>query len=276
MKTNIIFKCFLIIILLGVSCSEEQNSRNKREIEIDKIKNKSLRYIAVIQEEINRAEKNGDEIYFINLDSVRNTWQKIHSDSAELGFEYIQKIDSTFLSENNKIDQEEFQLRKESLVQLKKEFEKLKNKFTYKYDDFKGGGFYTHKTFGKYKPRRKTLTSGVNSEGYYWLRSNYYSNDWLFHHTIQVLIGEMKYTSEKVESYENNNIHDNSGGKVYEQITFNDISILKQIAQNTDQKIKIRFIGDKYHDDATLSSKDKQALKDCYELGEIIKKMNRY
>lgn len=105
------------------------------------------------------------------------------------------------------------------------------------------------------------------------MRSNYSSSDWIFHTSIYVLIGDRKLTSPTVETYNENNKTDHNGGRVWEIVTYDNTNILEEIALNTNEKIKVRFNGREYYDDVTLSSKDKQALKDCYDLAKIISKL---
>ena len=162
---------------------------------------------------------------------------------------------------------EEDSINKLNVVKL----ESLKKKFTYKYDEFKEVGFYSHKRWGNYLPNRKTLTSGVNSQGYVWLKSNYYDDDWLFHESISVLIDGAKFDSDIVPSYSDDNHTDNDGGDIWEVVNYKDSYLIDNIAANVDKTIKVRFNGSKYYDDIVLSNADKQAIKDCYQLGNLIK-----
>jgi hypothetical protein len=153
----------------------------------------------------------------------------------------------------------------------------LKKNFNYKKDEFKDVGFYIHKSQtvdNSYN--RKCLITHINSNGYIYLEDQYYADDWIFHTSIQVKIGDKIYNSSVVETYSDHNKTQNSGGSVWENITYTDDQdekIIKAIADNADKEIKVRFNGKQYYSDFTLSKKDKQAIKDGYELSELIKKV---
>jgi hypothetical protein len=266
-----LLKILILIILIQLTTSCE--SKTEREKEIEKIKNESNQILIEIETN-STTEKITNEINLnVNIDSIQKEWLKIHSDSAELGLIYLKKTDSLYKTKISEIkENKELEIKNEK-EEIKKNFEKLKQKFNFKKDEFQDIGFYTHKTWGKYYQNRKTLTSGVNSDGYAWLRSNYSSNDWLFHTSIYVLIDDKKLSSPTVETYNENNIQENDGGRIWEIVTYNNTDILKEIAGNLDKIIKVRFNGSQHYDDTTLSKSDKQALKDCYELSEMIKKL---
>jgi hypothetical protein len=265
MKNNILG--LLILTIIFQSCE----TKTERQIEVEKVKDNSIEILAKIKTEMDYSNVRNDAVWKINLDSIQTEWQKIHKDSAELGLIYLKNFDSIFqskLAELKRIAEIE---KEKTLAESRKKLDKLKRNFTYKKDEFQDIGFYTHKSYGKYWPNRKTLTSGVNSSGYAWLRSNYSDDDWLFHTSIHVLVGERKLTSPTVETFSEKNKTDNNGGRIWEVVTYDNTEILREIAENTDKTIKIRFNGREFYNDATLSASDKQALKDCYELGELIK-----
>ena len=261
-----------LLLYVIVSC----NSKSEREIEIEKIKDNSIEILAKIKTNILIAENQNKTTWQVNIDSIQNEWEKIHSDSAELGLKYLQDFENIFNSKTDElVKQSEIENAKEK-KELEMKFENLKKKFSYKKDEFQDIGFYSHKTWGKYWPNRKTLTSGVNSSGYAWLRSNYSASDWIFHTSIYVLIDDKKLTSPIVETYNENNITKHDGGRIWEVVTYDNTNILQEIAMNTDKTIKVRFNGTEFYDDITLSSKDKKALKDCYDLAKMIKELKEY
>lgn len=259
----------LILTLSFQSCE----TKTERELQIEKIKDKSIEILAKIQTEMDYSEVRNNVVWKTNMDSIQTEWRKIHKDSAELGLIYLKEFDSIYQIKSAELKEKARIEKEKTLAESKRKLEKLKRKFTYKKDDFQDIGFYTHKRWGKYWPNRKTLTSGVNSSGYAWLRSNYSDDDWLFHTSIHVLIGDRKVTSPTVPTYSDKNKTDNDGGRIWEVVTYENTNILREIAKNTDKKIRIRFNGSEFYNDATLSSGDKQALKDCYELGELLKIM---
>lgn len=264
------FLKYIILSLIIVSCE----TRTERQLEVEKIKDKSIEILALIKSEMDYSNIRDNIVWKTNLDSIQSEWSEIHKDSAELGLLYLKSFDSIYKFKSDELKEKARTEKEKKLAESKKQLERLKRKFIYKKDDFQDIGFYTHKRWGRYWPNRKTLTSGVNSSGYAWLRSNYSADDWLFHTSVHVLIGERKLTSQTVPTYSEKNKTDNDGGRIWEVVTYNNTNILREIAENTDKKIRVRFNGSEFYDDVTLSSGDKQALKDCYELGKLLKIMN--
>jgi len=168
------------------------------------------------------------------------------------------------------------QSQKDSIIAASKaQIEVLKKKFNYTADEFQKVGFYKHKTFGESYPDRKTLTVGLNSEGYIYLRSNYHADDWLFHKSVQIKSGETILESPTIESYDKAHVTYNSGGDIWEQNTYKDDNgIIYLISISQDNEVKVRFNGQQFYSDIVLSKKDKQAIKDSYELSQAIRVAN--
>ncbi len=153
----------------------------------------------------------------------------------------------------------------------------LKKKFTYSYDEFKDVGWYDNKsqnvdaTFDK-----KLLKVSVNNNGYAYLSDQYYGDDWIFHTRVEVKIGDTVYKTDDIPSYDSNNHKNNSSGSVWETIDYTkdrDNGIIKAIAESGDATIKVRFTGGEYYDDITLAKRDQQAIKDAYELSQLIQEV---
>lgn len=159
----------------------------------------------------------------------------------------------------------------------KARMEELKSRFVHKVDEFKDVSFYMHKQFGGKAMylNRKAVTCYANSEGTTFLESNYFGDDWIFHTYLIFLIGDEKVSTDPKPSYSDDVQHHNAGGKVWESIMYKNDPILKKIAEaldaDPDTEIKVRFTGGDYYADLTLSKKDKLALKDCYEIGYLLK-----
>jgi hypothetical protein len=153
----------------------------------------------------------------------------------------------------------------------------LKKNFILKKDEFDGEGWYTHRNqtiSANYN--RKCLYTHVNTTGYIYLEDQYHSDDWIFHTSIDVKIGEKVYRSSKIETFDKNHKTENSGYSVWENISYTngkDNGIIKAIAENTEKEIKVRFNGKQYYSDMVLSSKDKRSIKESYEFSELIKKV---
>ncbi|MCK9573633.1 MAG: hypothetical protein M0R20_04470 [Candidatus Omnitrophica bacterium] len=153
----------------------------------------------------------------------------------------------------------------------------LKNKFNYDYDEFEKIGWYENKTqvvantFDK-----KMLRVRVNNKGYAYLEDQYYGDNWIFHTRVVVKIGDTIYTSDDIPSYDSANHTNNSGGSVWERISYSggrDNGIIEAIAKSGDASVLVRFAGDQGVSDFTLAARDQQAIKDAYELSNLIKKI---
>lgn len=168
-------------------------------------------------------------------------------------------------------------INNEQRIENKKKLEVLKKNFNFKKDEFNNSAWYCHKNQTVNNSwNRKCLITHINSDGYIYLEDQFYSDDWIFHTSIQVKIGENIYNSSVVETYEENNKTENSGGSVWENISYTDSKdngIIKAIAESSNRPIKVRFVGKQYNSDFTLSNKDKKAIKEGYELAYLIKKL---
>ncbi len=156
--------------------------------------------------------------------------------------------------------------------------EVLKKRFDYDYDEFQKIGWYTHKDqTAKNSYDRSMLQVNVNSSGYSYLEDQYYGNDWIFHTRIEVLVGEDKYISDDIPTYDKNNHKENGSDSVWESISYTlnrDNGIMTAIAEGSSTPIKVRFTGGDGVKDITLSKIDQQAIKDSYELAGLIKKVS--
>lgn len=154
-----------------------------------------------------------------------------------------------------------------------KNIARLKAKFNFKKDEFDNSGWYTHKIFGSSSNYRKTLKTHVNESGYIYLESQWYDEDWLFHTNVQVKVNDIVYKSDVIETYDKNNVRQNDGGVVWENISYinnGDNGIIQAIAVS-EGTVKIRFEGREFRRDITLPEKDRQAIKECYALAQALK-----
>lgn len=175
----------------------------------------------------------------------------------------------------NKIEAEkEAKILQEEKAKNEAEFNVLKKKFTFKKDEFNGNGWYTHKTFVN-SNYRKTLKAYVRDNGYIYLESQWYDEDWIFHTHIQVKAGENVVTTNTIESYDEHNVHQNDGGVVWENISYvngGDNGVIDAITK-ADKAVKVRFVGQKFHRDIVLPTKDQVAIKESQKLAELIKSL---
>jgi len=159
----------------------------------------------------------------------------------------------------------------------KKRLEVLKNNFNYEYDEFENKGWYTHKNQTTDNSwNRIFLKVPVSSLGYGYLESDYYGDNWIFHTRVEVKIGDATYVyrTEDIPSFDPNNHRANSSS-VWETVSYTagrDNGIVKAIAESGDAIIRVRFAGGERIKDITLSKRDQQAIKDSYELLQLIER----
>jgi len=153
----------------------------------------------------------------------------------------------------------------------------LKTKFDYNYDEFEEKGWYTPKTqIVENTFNKNLLRVHVNNSGYAYLSDQYYGDDWIFHTRIEVKIGDTIYKSSDIPSYDPSHRTDNYGGSVWETISYTggrDNGIMKAIAESGSSTVKVRFTGGDGVHDFTLAKRDQQAIKDSYELSQLITKV---
>lgn len=213
-------------------------------------------------------------IFFIyscqnNKENKSNKENKAKTDSIEKA-----KTDSI---EKNAIEDSIALAKQNELDEIR--FKELVKNFDYKKDEFSGKGWYRHKIHNLNNILHKNcLFVHVNSTGYYYLEDQYYDTDWIFHTKIEVKIGNTVYRSKEIPTYNEDNVTENYGGYVWENISYTsggDKGIVKAIAENDTVKIKVRFIGRQYNSDFTLSEKDKKAIKESYELSCLIYRIKK-
>lgn len=139
----------------------------------------------------------------------------------------------------------------------------LKSKFVKKEDEFNKSIFFYHKDiYSKYFLNRNTIYACIREDGTYYLVSNYYGEDWVFHQSIQVKIDDLVLSTEELPYNSDASFRDNKGGVVWEVNNYvKNNNILKQIHDyGKESTVKIRFQGRQRYHDATLSTKDKNAI----------------
>lgn len=125
--------------------------------------------------------------------------------------------------------------------------------------------------------KRKLLNAHIRNNGTIYLESQYYSDNWLFHTQISIKIGDVVLRSEDIPSYSKLNVRDHTSGIIWEIVSYTggkDNGILKAIYDSKkDDEIKVRFIGREYYSEVVLGRSDITALKESYELSEILKRL---
>lgn len=144
--------------------------------------------------------------------------------------------------------------------------------FNSKHDKVTGNSFYKSKNYPKYIDTRSYVLPYIGeNDGRYWVRLkfNYTGDDWIFWEELTFLIdGERYYKTIGYSNVE----RDNDSGDVWEYYDYSpsssDMEMLEKIA-NSKETI-VRFEGDRYHYDLTVSAEDKAAIKQVVDAYKII------
>lgn len=146
---------------------------------------------------------------------------------------------------------------------LKKEIESIKSRLSFKKDEFKKHEVINHKNWGNYWLDRIGITINMNSEGTFFMCSNYYAEDWIFHKNMTVLVDS---TTLKLTDLVNDVTKASDG--VYEINYYEkeqSLNAARLINYNQNKTIKIRLSGGDYYKDFILGQRDKQGISDCYK-----------
>lgn len=132
-------------------------------------------------------------------------------------------------------------------------------------DEFKKTAFYYHKLTPKYTNRNWLFPYIGRSENNVWLRfkMQYEAGDWLFIDKVQFLV------DGDVLNYADGNFQrDNEGGRIWEwgDLEADPASILMLSRLADSKEAKVRYTGRQYHNDRTITSSEKKAIKETLEL----------
>lgn len=164
----------------------------------------------------------------------------------------------------------------DSLAKAEKEkvLEKYKSKFDVDYDKVEGVYWYMPKNMPDYIDERCYIIPYIGvQDGKAWIgiRYNYTGDDWIFWEKLTIVVD-----GEKTVKYVGglNTVRDNDGGVVWEwyddMLDYNapmdteEIVMLDKII--TSDETIIRFEGDEYYYDLTVSFEDKTMIKDVIEM----------
>ena len=160
---------------------------------------------------------------------------------------------------------------------FKKEYENAKSRMRITVDDIRGVTFYEPNRMPKYMNSRCSflpyigMRSNNSNNNWMLLKINYAGDDWVFFKKITIAVDDERYY--KTFSYYDIN-RDNAGGMVGEivdaEVSSADIEMLRKIV--TSKKTVIRYDGDDYYHDYTLTDSDKSAIKDVLTIYDYLNK----
>ncbi|MEA1875347.1 MAG: hypothetical protein U9N86_00650 [Bacteroidota bacterium] len=137
---------------------------------------------------------------------------------------------------------------------------------------------------GTYEHKRQTvrrswnrifLKTNVTENGQFWLSTHYFGSDWIDHYCIKVYDKELYLFSDTIPLSHLDNRKIEDGTDRWEKIDFRDGAdngIVGLIAQYQDRRLKVRFTGKKHYY-IVMESFDKKAVKEGYELAQVLKEV---
>lgn len=156
---------------------------------------------------------------------------------------------------------------------LEKAYKEALSRMRVKEDIVQNTTFYLPKRMPEYINSRCNLSAYIGLQSsHVWLiiRYNYAGDDWVFFEKVILAVDDARYT--KNFSY-GDLTRDNGGGMVgeYTDVTNvgeSDIKMLREICKST--HTIVRFEGDDYYHDYTLTNEDKKAIKDALIIYEYL------
>lgn len=142
-----------------------------------------------------------------------------------------------------------------------KDFENVESSLKVKGDEFSNSVVYRHPSSPKFINYNGfflyyTKSNENSKEATLFLRTQYRADDWLFCESAKVSIDGDVYTTNFID-WE----RDNDGGYIFEWSTEKNPSFNLLIKILNSKTAKIRFNGDKYYDDRSITNEQKNALK---------------
>ena len=215
----------------------------------------------------------------------------IQSGNMENGMAILDSIPNWF-PEEYKIVGEALELKKDAAGAFHKEFisqaqsmldsltpmiENLSRSFIFTPGPPDRPGFYEHKRQTVRRSwNRIYLKVNITELGDFWLSTHYYGKEWLDHTSIKVYDKGLSEFSDTLALSHPDNRKIEDGSDKWEKIDFkkgSERGILGLIVQNQDRRLKVRFTGKKHYY-IVMETFDKEAVKEGYELAQVLKEIN--
>lgn len=122
---------------------------------------------------------------------------------------------------------------------------------------------------------RTYLKMNVTEDGRYWISTHHYGTEWLDHTSIKVYDNDLYIFSDTIPLAHPDNHKVEDGRDRWEKIDFkegSDRGAIAFIIQNIDKRLKVRLTG-KAHYYIVMESYDKEAIKEGYELAQVLQEV---
>jgi hypothetical protein len=217
--------------------------------------------------------------------------EMIQSGKMEDGMSLLDSI-STWFPEEYKIVRQALELKKNAATAYHQEFikqaqamldnilpqiESLSKSFVFNEGPPGRPGFYEHKRQTVSQSwNRIYLKVNITEDGDFWISTHYYGTEWLDHTSIKVYDRDLVAFSDTIPLSHPDNRKIEDGKDKWEKIDFrngSDRGIVALIAQNQSRILKVRFTGKKHYY-IVMESFDKEAVKEGFELAQVLKDIN--
>lgn len=209
-----------------------------------------------------------DKIGTVSLDSESNI------NDARTKYDELADEEKSLVSNYNNLETAESELKKLKDKEKENTYNKYKSKFDIENDKVEGITWYYHDNMPEYIDIRSYIIPYIgvrHNEPWICVRYNYTNDNWIFWNKLTIVAdGEKFYKT--ISSFDT--VRDNEGGLVWEyydeifdvnaKMDSADIKMLKAIAES-DETI-IRFEGDDYYYDLTVTNTDKNTIKDVLKI----------
>jgi hypothetical protein len=260
---KIIYLTFPLYLILACGGNDQPSESDKIEIEIEKesiIEN----WDAIMLQYYDMDNDNFKNT--VEYDMIKDKTYSQYDEVAKMAKSYMDSVENLNLKvlEGNYGDffmyakeQGWDKISKEDLITIE-------NTLKTKSDEFSSSSLYRHPTspkFVNYNGFFLYYSKSGNEIPNLYLRAQYSAEDWLFINEAKISVDGDVYTFD-IEEWE----RDNASGEIFEWGTekVKYFNLLTHILKGNN--IKIRYIGDQYHDDRVINSSQKSALREVLKV----------
>jgi hypothetical protein len=138
---------------------------------------------------------------------------------------------------------------------------------------------------GTYEHKRQTIRNSwnrsflkvnVTEDGDFWLTSKYYGDHWIDHFCVKVYDRDIYEFSDTIPLSHPDNKKLQDGNDKWETVDYKDgadSGITPFIIENLERRLKVRFTG-REHYYIIMETFDKEAVRDGYQLAQVLREVN--
>ncbi len=163
------------------------------------------------------------------------------------------------------------------LAETEPQVELLAKNFYFTKGNSSRPGIYEHKRQTvRNSWSRSFLKVNITEDGDFWISSKYYGKEWLDHFCIKVYDNNLQVFSDTIPLNHPDNRKLQDGDDKWETIDYRngtDGGVVGFIIENLDRNLKVRFTGKKHYY-IVMEKFDKEAVRDGYELAQVLSELN--